>query len=105
MGLGKSLQTIKYIEKRKSYASSAKTLIVVPTSLVYNWQNEFIKYNSTLRVVTVLDNKKKREEILSKIDDYDVLITTYGLIRQDLPLYERLSFDTIIIDEAQNIKM
>lgn len=104
MGLGKSLQTIKYIEKRKSYASSAKTLIVVPTSLVYNWQNEFIKYNSTLRVVTVLDNKKKREEILSKIDDYDVLITTYGLIRQDLPLYERISFDTIIIDEAQNIK-
>lgn len=104
MGLGKSLQTIKYIEKRKQQVPNAKFLIVVPTSLVYNWQNEFIKYKSPCTVISVLDNKKKREEILAHFGDYDVYITTYGLLRQDILMYKDLMFDTCIIDEAQNIK-
>lgn len=104
MGLGKSLQTIKYIEKRKQVVENAKFLIIVPTSLIYNWQNEFIKYKSLCTFVMVLDNKKKREDILRKLGEYDVYITTYGLLRQDLSIYKDFMFDTCIIDEAQNIK-
>ncbi len=104
MGLGKSLQTIKYIEKRKKENKDSKYIIVVPTSLIYNWENEFKKFAPKLKFIVVNDNKEKRESIIKNINNYDVLITTYGLIRQDIDLYKEYKFDTCIIDEAQNIK-
>ena len=104
MGLGKSLQTIKYIEKRKEKIKDGKFIIIVPTSLIYNWENEFKKFSTSLKFVVINDTKDKREKIIHNIDKYDVLITTYGLIRQDLEMYKDYLFDTCIIDEAQNIK-
>lgn len=104
MGLGKSLQTIKYIEMRKKLNKDATFLIVVPTSLIYNWQNEFKKYHSSVNVITVIDTKEKRTAILNDLGSYDVYITSYGLLRQDIEMYEKYDFDTCIIDEAQNIK-
>ena len=104
MGLGKSLQTIKYIEYKLKENKTAKFLIVVPTSLIYNWLNEFKKYKSKAKVVILAGQKIEREEILSHFDDYDVFITTYGILRQDIDSYLKFNFDTCIIDEAQNIK-
>ena len=103
MGLGKSLQTIKYIEKRIEKNKEGKFIIVVPTSLIYNWENEFKKFAPHLKIIVVNESRLKREKII-KENNYDVYITTYGLIRQDIELYANFNFDTCIIDEAQNIK-
>ena len=104
MGLGKSIQLIyltKLIIKEKP---KAKILIVTPTSLVYNWQKEFDKFGSELKYKVFAENKTQRLNELDNIDDINIMITSYGLIRNDLEKYEQMSFELIAIDEAQNIK-
>ena len=104
MGLGKSIQLIyltKLIIKEKP---KAKILIVTPTSLVYNWQKEFDKFGSELKYKVFAENKTQRLNELDNIDNTNIMITSYGLIRNDLEKYEQMSFELIAIDEAQNIK-
>ena len=100
MGLGKTLQTITFI------ASNEKTLslIVAPTSLIYNWYKEFKKFAPNIKVGILHNNRSDREDILKNRDKYDVLITTYNLIKRDIDLYTDIEFDYCILDEAQNIK-
>ena len=102
MGLGKSIQTIMYIKLKLQKNKNAKFLIVVPTSLIYNWENEFHKFEKNISILLVNGTKEKRMNLLEK--DYQVLITSYGLLRQDIDNYKKIHFDTCIIDEAQNIK-
>ena len=104
MGLGKSIQTISFIRKIIKENTNAKIMIVSPTSLVYNWEKEFNKFGSDLKYIVVMDNKNKRKEILSNKDNYNIFITTYGLIRNDNDEYENIDFEVCIIDEAQTIK-
>lgn len=104
MGLGKSLQTITYMKLQLQKNKDAKFLIVVPTSLIYNWENEIKKFAPELSYLIVNDKKNERVERLHKLDNVQIIITTYGLLRQDIELYENLSFHTCIIDEAQAIK-
>ena len=104
MGLGKSIQAIMFIKQVLKENSNAKIMIVVPTSLVYNWQNEFEKFAPDLKYVVVADNKRKRKEIIEKCDEYNIFITSYGLIRNDKDEYEDINFEVCIVDEAQNIK-
>ena len=99
MGLGKTIQTITYILSEEG----KKTLVVTPTALVYNWKNEFEKFAPSLKVGIAHGTKKQREDILNNIDDYDVILTTYGTIKND-DFYDEYEFDIMIIDEAQNIK-
>ena len=80
MGLGKSLQTITYI-KMKLKEENLKFLIIVPTSLIYNWENEFKKFAPNIKYTIINDTKDKRIKLLDK-NDANVLITTYGLIRK-----------------------
>ncbi|MBR1413622.1 MAG: DEAD/DEAH box helicase [Bacilli bacterium] len=103
MGLGKSLQTIIYIRKLLQEDKFNKFLIVVPTSLLYNWQNEFQKFAPEINVVLVNGEKEKRTEILNEFK-HTVYVTTYGLARIDIDLYKEKQFRVCIIDEAQNIK-
>ena len=100
MGLGKTLQAITFIASNEN----TKTLIVAPTSLIFNWFYEFKKFAPSIKVIIINADKLKREEALNKYNDYDVLITTYNLLRIDIDLYKEIFFDYIIIDEAQNIK-
>ncbi|MBU3105401.1 DEAD/DEAH box helicase [Clostridium gasigenes] len=100
MGLGKTLQAISFILSEKG----KKTLIVAPTSLIYNWKNEFEKFAPTLKIAIVHGNKEERDEIIKKYIEYDVLLTTYGTLRNDEESYKDIIFDHCIIDEAQNIK-
>ena len=100
MGLGKTIQTISFILSKKN----KKTLIVTPTSLIHNWKSEFEKFAPSLSVGISHGLKKERLNIIKKIDNYDVILTTYGSLRNDLEEYEKLQFDYCIIDEAQNIK-
>ncbi|MCT8977049.1 SNF2 helicase associated domain-containing protein [Clostridium sp. CX1] len=100
MGLGKTLQTITFILSNKG----SKSLIVAPTSLIYNWAAEFEKFAPKLKIAVVNGSKEDREELIKKVDDYDVLITTYNLLKRDLESYTNIEFDYCILDEAQNIK-
>ncbi|RDY29005.1 ATP-dependent helicase [Romboutsia weinsteinii] len=100
MGLGKTLQAIAFLCAHRN----TKSLIVTPTSLIYNWKNEFDTFAPSMKVLLIHGNKKEREVSLNNIDDYDVIITTYGTLRNDLDFYSEKSFDYCIIDEAQNIK-
>lgn len=102
MGLGKSIQTIYYIREMLKENAEYKFLIVVPTSLVYNWENEFQKFAPDMKYKMLVGLKSKRRE--EKIGDVNILITTYGLLREDKDIYQDIFFKTMIIDEAQNIK-
>lgn len=103
MGLGKSLQTIEYMRLKK-HETNDKMLLIVPTSLLYNWEHEFKQFAPDLNYLLVNDTKVKRNQLLKDTTPYDVIITTYGLLRQDIELYKSYTFDTCVIDEAQNIK-
>ena len=99
MGLGKTLQTITLILSRPK----SKTLIVAPTSLVYNWFNEFKKFAPSLKVLICNGTPDERQNEIKNYMDYDVIVTTYNLLRRDLDHYT-MYFDFCILDEAQNIK-
>ena len=100
MGLGKTIQTIAFLLTKKS----KKTLIVTPTSLIHNWKNEFEKFAPSLSIGICHGLKKERLNIVKNINDFDVILTSYGSLRNDIEEYEKLQFDYCIIDEAQNIK-
>lgn len=100
MGLGKTLQTISFILGSKG----RKSLIITPTSLIYNWISEFESFAPTVAIIAVNGSKSERDKILSNIGNYDVLITTYNLLKRDITSYKELEFDYCILDEAQYIK-
>ncbi|MEG0774676.1 SNF2 helicase associated domain-containing protein [Clostridium sp.] len=100
MGLGKTLQTITFILSNKG----SKSLIVAPTSLIYNWAEEFERFAPTVKVIIINGLKENREEIIKDFDSYDVIITTYNLLKKDLESYKVKEFHYLILDEAQNIK-
>ena len=104
MGLGKSIQLIYLTKLIIKENPKAKILIVTPTSLVYNWQKEFDKFGSELKYKVFAENKTQRLNELENTDNTNIMITSYGLIRNDLEKYEQMSFELIAIDEAQNIK-
>ncbi|GAA0774087.1 SNF2 helicase associated domain-containing protein [Clostridium subterminale] len=105
MGLGKTLQAITFINSEKKEGNlKNKALIVCPTSLVYNWVMEFEKFSKELKIVAISGSKGEREVLLEDMEKYDVIITSYALIRRDLGYYEKMKFDICIIDEAQYIK-
>lgn len=100
MGLGKTIQIIAYILSQKK----KKFLIIAKTSLIYNWLEEFKKFAPTLRIGLCHGEKRKREEILNNIKKYDVILTTYGSVKNDIEIYREIKFFNVIIDEAQTIK-
>ena len=104
MGLGKTLQAIIFLRKLIAEKPDAKILIVSTTSLVYNWEKEFQKFAPELKYIAVAESKKKRQEIMQNFDNYNIFITTYGLVRNDNDEYEYKDFEVCIIDEAQAIK-
>lgn len=100
MGLGKTIQTITYILS----GENKKSLVVTPTALIYNWKNEFEKFAPSLNIGIVHGSKKERDRILDNLNEYDVILTTYGTVKNDIEVYKDLDFDIMIIDEAQHIK-
>ncbi|PAV31480.1 helicase SNF2 [Virgibacillus profundi] len=101
MGLGKTLQSIAYIA---SEPSDNPHLIVAPSSVVYNWKNEFEKFVPDLNVAILTGTPSERQQKIAEMGDMDVWITSYSTLRQDIELYRELNFQTLILDEAQFIK-
>lgn len=105
MGLGKTVQAIAYLlsEKNEDNKERRASMVVSPASLVYNWKSEFEKFAPELDVVVVYGTPDERGRLLSDCKP-DVFVTSYPLLRQDLELYDKAEFDTLILDEAQAIK-
>ena len=102
MGLGKTLQSIVYIASERE--NNQVNLIVCPTSLIYNWQDEIENFAPHLKALVINGTPTERQEAIRKYPEYDVLITSYPLIRRDISFYEKIEFNTVFIDEAQFIK-
>lgn len=100
MGLGKTLQVIAFLSSKIN--SSSRVLIVAPSSLIYNWQDEFKKFAPTLDVSVVYGSKEQREERIAQ--EHQILIASYSSFRQDSQSYQQHAFDYLILDEAQVMK-
>lgn len=102
MGLGKTLQVIATILKFKEEGllENEKILVVAPTGLLTNWQAEFQKFAPGIKHAIYHGTQRD----LHKLNGYDVLITSYGLVRSDADLLKKLKWHSVVIDEAQNIK-
>lgn len=104
MGLGKTLQMIAVILSNHENGEKGASLVVSPASLVYNWMEEFHKFAPDLRVLAVTGTQEVRQEKLRSWQDYDVLLTSYDLLKRDIAFYEDMQFQYQVIDEAQYIK-
>lgn len=101
MGLGKTLQTIAYLLSEKS---DKPHLVVVPSSVIYNWRNECERFAPSLDVEVIAGTPEERLQLIQERMDADVWITSYGTIRQDIDMYRPIQFHAFILDEAQFIK-
>ncbi len=104
MGLGKTFQILALILSDKQEHGPSPSLVIVPTSLVFNWCAEIEKFAPGLKYTAVIGNKEDRRKLIDGISECDVVITSYPLIRRDIELYEQYSFRYCILDEAQHIK-
>lgn len=105
MGLGKTLQTLALLQKIKEEGKSKPFLVIVPTSLVYNWKNEIKKF--TPNITTYIHHGQKRvskNKFNETISKHDLTITTYGTLRNDLEKFKDIEFGYIVLDEAHTIK-
>lgn len=103
MGLGKTLQTLAHILSEKQAGRLKQpALIVMPTSLIPNWQDEAARFAPTLRVLAL--HGSKRRSLFKLIDQHDVVLTTYALLSRDLKTLSAETFHLLVLDEAQNIK-
>ncbi len=103
MGLGKTVQSLAFILNFKSETKTLRpSLIVCPTSLVDNWLYESKKFTPNLK--TIIIKGQNRQELTVEIKNYDIVITSYALIKRDVELYADIEFDVLILDEAQHIK-
>ncbi|NEM96423.1 DEAD/DEAH box helicase [Pontibacter burrus] len=102
MGLGKTVQTLAMLQRRKENGAESASLLVMPTSLVYNWLNEAQKFTPNLRILNYTGTY--REKNVALFSEYDVVLTSYGIMRLDAELLKTYYFDYIILDESQAIK-
>jgi len=102
MGLGKTIQVIATILKFKEegHLDKEKALVVAPTGLLTNWLAEIQKFAPTIRAEIYHGTNRS----LEKTGNYDVLITSYGIMRSDADILKKRKWYIMIIDEAQNIK-
>jgi len=106
MGLGKTIQTLSLLQKHKEdteeAGGKATSLVIMPTSLIYNWLNEARKFAPQLKLMVHTGTMRYRSaEVFA---NYDVVITTYGISRIDIEMFKGFFFDYVILDESQNIK-
>jgi SNF2 family DNA or RNA helicase len=103
MGLGKTLQTITFLQYLKSQKKkNPPSLIIAPTSLIFNWKNEIEKFCPTLKMLTFIGNN--RTENKDNFDKYDIIISTYGSLLNDIEFLKDFQFHYVILDESQAIK-
>ncbi|MES2730390.1 MAG: SNF2-related protein [Bacteroidota bacterium] len=102
MGLGKTVQTLAMLQAQKEAGSTQASLLIMPTSLIYNWEMEARKFTPNLRVFTYTGTL--REKSVAPFEGYDLVLTSYGITRIDIDLLKTYYFNYTILDESQAIK-
>ena len=107
MGLGKTIQMLSiiagYVEENENRRAS---IVICPSSLTLNWQNESKKFTNDLKTLVIRGNSQERKEQIEKVDEYDLVITSYDLLKRDIDAYakKQYQFRFAIADEAQYLK-
>jgi SNF2 family DNA or RNA helicase len=102
MGLGKTVQALTMLEHYKNINGSLKAIVICPTTLIYNWQNEVKKFTPSLTYYIHHGNTRSRNA--EELQKSNIIITTYGTLRSDINMLLKLFFDYIVLDESQAIK-
>jgi SNF2 family DNA or RNA helicase len=107
MGLGKTIQMLSviagYVEEREEKRAS---IVICPSSLTLNWQNESKKFTNKLKTLVIRGNAEERKRQINQIENYDIIITSYDLLKRDIEIYKEkdYQFRFSIADEAQYLK-
>ncbi len=123
MGLGKTLQMLSIIvdyvkntnqneniipgqEQIKNGINKKASIVISPSSLTLNWENESKKFTKDLKTLVIRGTLNERKKQIEEIDNYDLVITSYDLLKRDIELYEQkdYNFRYVIADEAQYLK-
>lgn len=105
MGLGKTIQMISLFQSyHDEVVDALPNLVVCPASLVLNWEMELINFAPLLKVETIIGTLSERRAKITKIDNFDVIITSYDYLKRDIDYYVDKKFMYHVIDEAQYIK-
>ncbi|WP_374951026.1 DEAD/DEAH box helicase, partial [Mucilaginibacter sp.] len=102
MGLGKTMQIIAFILSQRDKVLQNTNLLVVPTSLIFNWQQEIEKFAPSIRIYTIYGSDRAKNT--EKFDEFEVVLTSYGTLLADVGFLKNYHFNYIFLDESQNIK-
>ena len=103
MGLGKTIQALTMMDHyRQQNEGNLKAIVICPTTLIYNWQNEIRKFTPALTYHIHHGNTRSRD--VEELQKNNIIITTYGTLRSDIQLLMKVLFDYIVLDESQAIK-
>jgi superfamily II DNA or RNA helicase len=102
MGLGKTLQTLSLLQREKENGEAQPSLVVMPTSLIYNWVAEARRFTPSLRILIHTGAQRNVDPKYFALND--VVLTTYGLVRQDVDMLGKFPWHYLILDESQMIK-
>ncbi|MHA8059664.1 DEAD/DEAH box helicase [Cytophagaceae bacterium 50C-KIRBA] len=102
MGLGKTVQTLCLLQSLKEQGETLPSLLVMPTSLLYNWEMEAKKFTPQLRVLVY--SGPQREKLQAQLGKVDLILCSFGMVRSDIDWFEKQSFSYVILDESQAIK-
>jgi SNF2 family DNA or RNA helicase len=102
MGLGKTVQTLAMLQMQKEMGVKTASLLIMPTSLVYNWEREAKKFTPKLKVFVYTGTQRNKD--ISQFEKYDLVLTSYGIARLDTEILKNYYFHYIILDESQAIK-
>ncbi|MGC1241114.1 MAG: DEAD/DEAH box helicase [Chryseosolibacter sp.] len=101
MGLGKTVQTLTLLLSEK-IAGAGTSLLVMPTSLIYNWEMEANKFTPELKILNYTGTLRNKD--ISRFKNYDLVLTSYGITRLDIEILQKYFFNYVILDESQVIK-
>jgi SNF2 family DNA or RNA helicase len=102
MGLGKTVQTLALLQSEKEKGDTGTSLLVMPTSLIYNWEMEASKFAPELKILTYTGTLRNKD--INRFKGYDLVLTSYGITRLDVDSLKDFYFNYIILDESQVIK-
>lgn len=102
MGLGKTVQALSFLQGYREHNGQLKALVVCPTTLMFNWENEIKKFTPELKYLIHHGGDRSRDK--TTLEGYNVIITTYGTLRSDIKQLVEIEFDYVVLDESQAIK-
>ncbi len=102
MGLGKTLQVLTLLQQQKNLYPDATNLVVVPTTLIFNWQAEAAKFTPELKLHVHRGLLRVKDALIFR--EHDIVLTTYGTMRSDIEILRKFEFNYVVLDESQAVK-